>query len=307
MNARRARTLRLGTRGSRLALAQSELVAATLRARHPGLDVELVTIATAGDKDQTTALAEGVGWFTTAIQEALQRGEVDVAVHSYKDLPTKRPDGLTIAAVPMREDPRDALVSHNNVPLSHLRKGAVVGTSSPRREAQLREISPDLDIRPIRGNVDTRVAKVDSGEYDAAVLALAGLKRLGLANRAAEVFGLYDLLPAPAQGVLAVECRASDAPTLELLRAIDDPALRRLVTAERSFLARIDAGCTFPSAAYAEEFGTTIKLHGLLAPSGRITRSKITGPRDAAAGLGRNLADDLMALAGMSPTQPGSP
>jgi hydroxymethylbilane synthase len=293
--------LRLGTRGSRLALAQSELTAQLLRERHPGLEVELVTIATAGDKDQTTALAEGVGWFTTAIQEALQRGEVDVAVHSYKDLPTKRPEGLTIAAVPVREDPRDALVSKNDVPLERLRKGAVVGTSSPRREAQVREIRPDLDIRPIRGNVDTRIAKVDAGEYDAAVLALAGLRRLGLEERAAEVFGLYDVLPAPAQGVLAIECRSNDAPTLELVRAIDDPALRRIVTAERSFLARIDAGCSFPSAAYAEEFGTTIKLHGLLAPSGQITRSKMAGPLDTAAGLGRALADELMALAGMAP------
>jgi hydroxymethylbilane synthase len=293
--------LRLGTRGSRLALAQSELTAQLLRERHPGLEVELVTIATAGDKDQTTALAEGVGWFTTAIQEALQCGEVDVAVHSYKDLPTKRPEGLTIAAVPVREDPRDALVSKNDVPLERLRKGAVVGTSSPRREAQVREIRPDLDIRPIRGNVDTRIAKVDAGEYAAAVLALAGLRRLGLEERAAEVFGLYDVLPAPAQGVLAIECRSNDAPTLELVRAIDDPALRRIVTAERSFLARIDAGCSFPSAAYAEEFGTTIKLHGLLAPSGQITRSKMAGPLDTAAGLGRALADELMALAGMAP------
>ncbi|MGH2608543.1 MAG: hydroxymethylbilane synthase, partial [Tepidiformaceae bacterium] len=272
-----------------------------LRARHPGLDVKLVTISTAGDKDQSTPLAEGVGWFTTAIQEALQRGEVEVAVHSYKDLPTKRPEGLTIAAVPLRDDPRDALVSKNNVPLERLPKGAVVGTSSPRREAQLREIRPDLDIRAIRGNVDTRVAKVDDGEYDAAVLALAGLKRLGLEDRAAEVFGLYDLLPAPAQGVLAVECRSNDAATLELLRSIDDPALRRIVTAERSFLARIDAGCSFPSAAYAEEFGTTIKLHGLLAPGGKIVRSKMAGPLETAGGLGRALAEELMALAGMTP------
>jgi hydroxymethylbilane synthase len=261
--------------------------------------LELVTIATAGDRDQSSPMAEGVGWFTTAIQEALQRGEVELAVHSYKDLPTKRPEGLTIAAVPLREDPRDALVSHGGATLAGLRKGAVVGTSSPRREAQVRAIRPDLEIRPIRGNVDSRVAKVEAGEYDAAVLALAGLRRLGLEERASEVFGLYDVLPAPAQGVLAVECRAGDGQTLELLRAIDDPALRRIVTAERSFLARIDAGCTFPAAAYAEEFGTTIKLHGLLAPDGRVVRSKMAGPLDTAAGVGRALADSLMGLAGM--------
>ncbi len=293
--------LRLGTRGSRLALAQSETVRGLLLARDPALDVTIITIATAGDRDQSTPLAEGVGWFTTAIQEALQRGEVDLAVHSYKDLPTKRPEGLTIAAVPVREDPRDALVSRDRRTLEQLPKGAVVGTSSPRREAQLREIRPDLEIRPIRGNVDTRVGKVEAGEYDAAVLALAGLRRLGLEDRVAEVFGLYDVLPAPAQGVLAVECRTDDATTLELARSIDDADLRLIVTAERSFLARIDAGCSFPAAAYAERFGTTLKLHGLVAPDGRIVRSKMAGPLDTAGGIGRSLADELMGLAGMSP------
>lgn len=298
--------IRLGTRGSRLALAQSEIVRGLLVAKNPDLEVALIPITTAGDRDQSSALGEGVGWFTTAIQEALQRGEVDLAVHSYKDLPTKRPPGLSIAAVPTREDPRDALVSRDGHTLERLPRGAVVGTSSPRREAQLREIRPDLDVRPIRGNVDTRVAKVEAGEYDATVLALAGLRRLGLESRASEVFGLYDLLPAPAQGVLAVECRTDDAATLEIARSIDDAALRRIVTAERSFLARIDAGCSFPAAAYAEEFGTTLKLHGLVAPGGRIVRSKMAGPLATAAGLGRSLADELMALANMSPGQRGA-
>jgi hydroxymethylbilane synthase len=291
--------LRIGTRSSRLALAQSELVAERLRAVHGGIAIELVEITTAGDRDQSTPLAEGVGWFTTAIQEALQRGEIDVAVHSYKDLPTKRPEGLVIAAVPMREDPRDALVSRQGLPLKRLPAGAVVGTSSPRREAQVRAIRPDIEVRPIRGNVDTRIAKVDAGEFDAAVLALAGLKRLGLEGRATEVFGVYDILPAPAQGALAVECRAADAITRELLAAIDDAALRQIVTAERSFLARIDAGCSFPAAAYAEQFGTTLKLHGLLAPRGRIVRSKMAGPTETARGLGKALAEELIGLAGM--------
>jgi hydroxymethylbilane synthase len=278
---------------------QSEFVAGLLRAAHAGLTVALIEITTAGDRDRTTPLAEGkeTGWFTTAIQEALQRGEIDIAVHSYKDLPTKRPEGLLIAAVPAREDPRDALVSRDGRQLRDLRHGAVVGTSSPRRVAQVLAVRPDLDVRPIRGNVDTRIGKVESGEYDAAVLALAGLRRLGVEARAAQVFGYEEMLPAPAQGALAVECRAADAPTRALLVAIDDPVLRPAVTAERTFLARLEAGCSFPAAAYAESFGSTLKLHGLIAPNGKVLRSKVGGPIETAAGLGRALAEELLAKA----------
>jgi len=293
--------LRLGTRGSQLALAQARLVADRLEAAAPGLAVELVTIATAGDRDQATPLAAGErpGWFTTAIQEALQRGEVDIAVHSLKDLPTRRPQGLVIAAVPLREDPRDVLVSRTGAPLRSLPPGAVVGTGSPRREAQLRELRPDLDIRPIRGNVETRIRKVREGEYDAAVVALAGLRRLGLEAEAAEIFGFEELLPAPGQGALAVECRADDARARGLLARIDDPAVRLAVTAERSFLAAIEGGCSFPAAAYAEHFGTTLKLHALVASGGRIVRSKMGGPAETAAGLGRQLAEELLQRAGL--------
>ena len=293
--------LRLGTRGSQLALAQARLVADRLEAAAPGLAVELVTIATAGDRDQSTPLAEGErpGWFTTAIQEALQRGEVDIAVHSLKDLPTRRPGGLVIAAVPLREDPRDALVSRTGASLRDLPRGSVVGTGSPRREAQLRELRPDLDIRPIRGNVETRIRKVRDGEYDAAVVALAGLRRLGLETEAAEIFGLEEMLPAPGQGALAVECRADDARARDLLARVDDPAVRLAVTAERSFLAAIEGGCSFPAAAYAEHFGSTLKLHALVASGGRIIRSKMGGPAETAAGLGRQLAEDLLQRAGL--------
>lgn len=299
--------LRLGTRASKLALAQSQLVATSLRSAHAGVDVELVEITTAGDRDQSTPLAEGTGWFTTAIQDALRDGRIDIAVHSYKDLPTKRPEGLVLAAIPLREDPRDALVTGGRKrTLRGLPPGSVVGTSSPRREAQIRAMRPDLQVRPIRGNVDTRIAKVEAGEYDATVLALAGLRRLGLEDRASQVFGLYDILPAPAQGALAIECRAADDATRELLAAIDDAQLRQAVTAERSFLAEIDAGCSFPAAAHAEHFGSTIKLHALLAPEGRLVRSKITGDVGTAAGLGRQLARELMALAGMTPPNAGA-
>ena len=293
--------VRIATRGSRLALIQTELVAALLRDHNPGVEVEVVTVVTAGDRDQSTPLQEGerAGWFTSAIQETLLRGEADIAVHSYKDLPTKRPEGLVIAAVPAREDPRDALVSRTRADLRSLPKGASVGTSSPRRTAPILELRPDLDVRIIRGNVETRIAKVESGEYDATVLALAGLRRLGLEERADHVFGFEEMLPSPAQGALAVECRTADAATRALLAKIDDPALRQTVTAERMFLATIDGGCSFPAAAYAEHFGSTLKLNALIAADGRIVRSKMAGQAETAGGLGIQLAEELMALAGL--------
>ncbi len=290
-------TLHLGTRGSRMALVQSGRVADRLRAAHPGLVVELVEVVTRGDADQTTPLQEGTGWFTSALQDALLRREVDFAVHSYKDLPTKRPEGLSIAAIPSRDDPRDALISRSGLTLKQLPAGSIIGTSSPRREAQVLAIRPDVIVRAIRGNVDTRIRKVDDGDYDAIVVALAGLERLGAAGRAAEIFGVYDILPAPAQGALAVECRSADSPTRALLMAIDDPSLRPLITAERSFLAAIDAGCSFPAAAYAEHFGSTLKLHALVAPTGKVFRSKMAGPTETAGGLGRQLASELLGLA----------
>lgn len=295
------RALRLATRGSKLALIQSELVAAKLRAAIPGLEVELVTITTAGDRDQSTPLPEGekAGWFTSAIQDALLREDADVAVHSYKDLPTKRPPGLVIAAVPLREDPRDALVSRSHASLRGLPPGATIGTSSPRRTAQVLELRPDLDVRPIRGNVESRIAKVEAGEFDAAVLALAGLRRLGVEDRADHVFGFEEMLPSPAQGALAIECRSNDSETREMLGMIDNATLRQTVTAERMFLATIDGGCSFPAAAYAEHFGSTLKLNALIATNGRIIRSKMAGPAETAGGLGRQLAQELMALAGL--------
>jgi len=294
--------LRIGTRGSKLALAQTELVAEKLRAAHPELRVETEIITTAGDRDQVSSLSagEGVGWFTSALQDALLRGDVDLAVHSYKDLPTRRPEGLAIAAVPMREDPRDALVTNRRATLRSLAPGAVVGTSSARRTAQIRAMRPDLEIREIRGNVDTRLAKLDAGDYDAIVLALAGLRRLGLEGRASQVLGFEEMLPAPAQGALAIECRVDDVGTRTLLQPIDDPDLRLVVTAERVFLATLEAGCAFPAAAHAERFGSTLKLNALIAAEdGRIVRSKMAGPAETAAGLGRSLAEELMELAGM--------
>lgn len=289
-------TIRAGTRASPLALAQTGLVLDRLRAAHRGLAVELVRITTRGDADRTTPLNEGVGWFTTALQDALREGAIDFAVHSYKDLPTARPEGLAIVAIPLREDPRDAFVSAGGRPLREQRQGAVIGTSSPRREAQLRAMGPGLEIRPIRGNVDTRLRLVlEEQRFDGVVVALAGLRRLGREDAAVQIFGLDEMLPAPAQGALAVECRADDAATRSLLAAVDDPSLRASVQAERAFLAALEAGCSYPAAACAELFGTTLKLHGLIAPGGRLVRGKMAGSPETAAGLGRELARELLA------------
>lgn len=292
--------LRVGTRGSKLALAQTELVAASLRAAHPGLEVETVVISTAGDKDQASSLSsgEGVGWFTSALQEALLRGDADFAVHSYKDLPTKQPEGLVVAAVPTREDPRDALVSQGDIALADLRERAVVGTSSARREAQLRVLRPDVDIRPIRGNVDTRLAKLDAGDYDAIVLAFAGLKRLGLAARASYVLSFDEMLPAPAQGALALECRASDTATRALLAAVDDPESRTAVDAERAFLAALEAGCSVPAAAWARLEGGSLRVDGFMASDAGPVRDSVSGAPGDAARLGRTLAALLLQASG---------
>lgn len=288
--------LRIATRSSRLALAQAELVAVRLREVHPGIETELVLIETRGDRDQSSALSSGsaVGWFTSALQEALQEGRADIAVHSYKDLPTKRPEGLVIGAVPLRDDPRDALVSRAKLTLKRLPAGAAIGTGSPRRTAQLLALRPDIEVRPIRGNVDTRLRKVAEGDYDAIVVAVAGLRRLGLEEDATETFGLYDMLPAPAQGALAVECRVSDRKARDLLAAVHDTGVGQAVSAERAFLAALEAGCSFPAGAYAEHFGTTLKLHAMVAPQGEVVRAKLSGPVEAAAGLGRELAAELL-------------
>lgn len=289
--------LRLGTRASKMAMFQSTTVADKLEIAHPGLKVEIVQISTEGDQDRVSPLSSGriTGWFTSAIQDALVAGAIDLAVHSYKDLPTKRPDGLSIAAVPLRDDPRDAVISRGR-PFRRLPAGSRIGTSSPRRDAQLKALRPDIEVVPIRGNVDSRIAKVDAGEYDAIVVSYSGLGRLGQEARAVDIFGYEEMLPAPAQGALAVECRTTDTKTRTYLAAIDDPTLRARITAERSFLAALEAGCSYPAAAYAEEFGSTLKLNALVAPNNVIFRSKMAGPAETAAGLGRALAAELIAL-----------
>jgi len=300
------RVLRIGTRSSRLALAQVEIVARLLRALDPAIRIQVVEITTAGDRDQSTPLGEGSGWFTAAIQEALLDERVDVAVHSYKDLPTARPAGLVVAAVPAREDVRDAVVTRDGRGLDDLDSGAVFGTSSPRREAQLRALRPDLQFRPIRGNVETRIGRVDSGDYDATLLALAGLRRLGIEHRAAQMLTPAEMLPAPAQGALAVECRERDRETVTTLAAIDIARLRVETGAERAFMAALEAGCSFPAAALATlDDDGSLGLEGLAEVEGTLSRGKVTGPGRDGAALGRALAARLLGRDGQQGTAGG--
>ncbi len=249
-------TLRIGTRRSALATTQSGHVADALRDRF-GVATELVEINTDGDRSQASGAplagaGSSVGVFVSALRDALLAGEVDVAVHSLKDLPTYPADGITLAAIPLREDPRDVVVARDGLTLGELPQGSRVGTGSPRRVAQIEALGLGVDLVGVRGNVDTRIAKVTSGEYDAVVLARAGLARLGRVDEATEVLDPLQVLPAPGQGALAVECRSDDAATLAVLVGLDDPSTRAAVTAERAALATLEGGCSAPIGALAD-------------------------------------------------------
>jgi hydroxymethylbilane synthase len=290
-----ATALRLGTRRSPLALAQSRLVAAALERRGAG-PVELVEIATLGDvsREPLTQLG-GTGVFVSALRDALLAGEVDLAVHSLKDLPVAPADGLLLAAIPTREDPRDALVARDGLSLAGLPDGARIGTGSPRRAAQLRALGRDFDLVPVRGNVGTRIGYATSGEVDAVVLALAGLARLGRLDAVTEVLDAEVMLPAPGQGALAVECRSDRADVVAALAPLDDPATRVAVTAERALLARTEAGCSAPVGALAEAGATQIHLRAVVGSTdGSVRRLSITGPLADPVGLGFQLADRLL-------------
>ena len=299
--------LRLGTRASALARTQSQSIADAIT-EATGCAVELVPITTEGDRS-TAAISQlgGTGVFVTAIRAALLEGSVDLAVHSYKDLPTAPADGLVLAAVPLREDPRDALVARDGLTLGELPAGSTVGTGAPRRVAQLRALGLGLEIVPLRGNVDTRVGRVlgvggsgNEPDLDAVVLARAGLARLGRLDVVTETLDPLQVLPAPAQGALAVECRSSDARTRELIGRLEHPATRCCVTAERSTLAALEAGCSAPVAAYAEiaegEDGPELFLRASVTAidgSDAVRGSTSGRPADAAA-LGRALAAELL-------------
>ena len=254
--------VRLGTRGSALALYQSRWIAARLAIVAPEVTVEMVEISSAGDQitDVPLSMMEGTGFFTSSIERALIAGEVDVAVHSFKDLPVEAADGLVVAAVPERAPVEDVLCARDGLTLDRLPPGATIGTCSSRRTAQVRARRPDLDIRPLRGNVPTRVGRVTSGELDAIVLARAGLERLGLDAHITEVFPVDVMLPAPAQGALAVQCRTADTDLRQLLSALDHPPTRRAVHAERSLLHALGGGCSVPVGAVATCEGAMVTL-----------------------------------------------
>jgi len=245
----------LGTRASALARAQTACVVELIRAAWPDVACDVTPIQTQGDRTQASGepLPEigGKGLFTLELERALRAGEIDLAVHSLKDLPTEETPGVVMGAVCLRQDVRDCLVAQHELTLAELPAGAVVGTSSLRREAQLRALRPDLEIRSIRGNVDTRVRKVHEGEYDAAVLAAAGIRRLGLEGAVTEWLEPETILPAPGQGALAVQCRSDDERVLALLAAIDDPGSRATTMAERAFLSALGGGCATPVGAHA--------------------------------------------------------
>jgi hydroxymethylbilane synthase len=242
--------IRIGTRGSLLATTQAGVVRdALIDAGHAA---ELVIISTAGDRSSAPIAEIGVGVFTAALREAIAAGEVDMAVHSYKDLPTAQDPRFVIAAIPPREDARDALVARDGLVLGELPTGSVIGTSSPRRAAQLRALGLGLEIRPLRGNLDTRLNRVSSGDLDAIVVARAGLARIGRLDAVTETLEPVQMLPAPAQGALAVECRAGDTDLAKVLSALDHTDTRVAVTAERTLLAELEAGCSAPVGAIAE-------------------------------------------------------
>jgi len=260
--------LRIGTRGSPLALAQTGMVRAALAASH-GIDpghIEVVVIRTTGDRIQDRPLAEagGKGLFAKEIEEALLDRRIDLAVHSSKDMPTFLPDGLVLTAFLKREDARDAFVSRKAKTLGALPRGAVLGTSSPRRQALVRRLRPDLRVVDLRGNVETRLRKIDEGVADATLLALAGLKRLGLTDVAAAVFELDEFLPAVGQGAIGIETRADDARTRALLTALDDPDTATALTCERAFLAALDGSCRTPIAGHATVAGGRVNFRGII-------------------------------------------
>ncbi|WP_432134389.1 MULTISPECIES: hydroxymethylbilane synthase [unclassified Streptomyces] len=304
------RPLRLGTRRSKLAMAQSGQVAQTVR-QVTGRPVELVEITTYGDVSRE-ALAQigGTGVFVTALRDALLKGEVDFAVHSLKDLPTAQPDGLVLAAVPEREDPRDVIVGRDALKFTDLPRGARIGTGSPRRMAQLnayaRAHGLDIETVPIRGNVDTRIRFVHDGELDAVVLAAAGLNRLGRIDEVTDFLSVDTVLPAPGQGALAIECSADHAELIAALAELDDPFTRAAVTAERSLLAALEAGCSAPVGALADllvdgQIVKEMRLRGVVGTTdgSRTVQLSTTGPvpetHDQAMTLGRELAAEMLA------------
>ena len=294
--------LRLGSRGSPLALWQANHVAARLRAAWPGLEVDITIIKTEGDQrtDMPLTASFGKGVFVKEIEDALLGGTIDLAVHSLKDLPTETPAGLALAAIPSRHDARDALVSRSGRRVQDLEPGALVATGSPRRRCQLLHARGDLRFTLVRGNVDTRLRKLDEGQFDALILAVAGIERLELTQAPYTPIPFSLCLPAPGQGALAIEVRADDAATRELTSPLNDPQTASCVAAERGFLAALGAGCLAPAGALATVVGDTLLLEAMVGyPDGRSQeRDRIEGAPDDAESLGAALARRLLVAGG---------
>ncbi len=300
-------SLVIGSRGSKLALVQAEIVKTQLAILHPSLEIRIEIVKTSGDvKTDPLSVIGGKGVFTKELEDALLDRRIDIAVHSLKDLPTVIPETLVIAAMCKREDPRDALVLSRTVgkkagaatpSVATLPKGATIGTSSPRRLAQLKHLRGDLVFKDLRGNVDTRLRKLDEGHYDALLLACAGLRRLGLEERISGPLLTTEMLPAVGQGAIGIEARAGDEDTIELVRGLDHKFTRLACTAERAFLSSLGGGCLLPIAGYAIVRDKRIRLQGLVADTlgKRIVRDQISGALDEADRLGSQLAERLLA------------
>jgi hydroxymethylbilane synthase len=295
------KSIRIGTRGSKLALVQAEIVRTALLQLHPEIEVTLETIATRGDVVQNLPLSQigGNGVFVRKVEEALEEGSIDMAVHSAKDLPSAIAPDMAIAAYLPRADARDALVSRDGLDMSSLPPGARVGTSSPRRACQLRAQRPDLELLDIRGNVDTRLRKLLEGEYDAIVLAAAGLERLSQLDRVTTYIDIDTIIPAVGQGALAVEVRSSDEAMSALAGHLNDHVTWAAVTAERAFLARVGGSCTLPVGAHATIAGTDLAITGMVgSEDGRMVKGALKGSAGDPARAGIELADDLLGRGG---------
>lgn len=291
--------LRIATRKSQLALWQTEHVAARLRALDPALQIELLPLSTRGDEvlDRSLSTLGGKGLFLKELELAMERGEADIAVHSLKDVPVDLEPGFTLAAILEREDPADAFVSNDHADLAALPHGAVVGTSSLRRHAQLKALRPDLEVRDLRGNVNTRLAKLDGGDYDAIILAVAGLKRLGFDARIRARLSAPEWLPAAAQGAICIEARRGDNATIKRVRALHHSATAARIEAERALNRRLGGSCQVPIGAIADIEGNTLHLAGLVghATSGRVLHAKASGPLSEPVALGEMVAQALLA------------
>jgi hydroxymethylbilane synthase len=290
--------IRIGTRASQLALWQANWIKECLIRQHPDLDVQIEKIKTTGDKILDVSLAKicGKGLFVKEIENALLDNSVDIAVHSMKDVPTELPESLGIVAVSKREDPRDALLSRDEIRIEDLPVGATIGTSSLRRQAQLLNRKPDFSIQPLRGNINTRLRKLKEGQYDAIILAYAGVKRLGWEGEVTEIIDPEVMLPAIGQGALGIEARLDDDRTLDRISFLNDPETSVCVLAERSFLHRLEGGCQVPIAAYATVKGDDLHLTGLVAAvdGARFIRKEARGPASEAESFGTGLADDVL-------------